>query len=334
MGGGLWRDKRKAAPKVGDITQQADAFRQQLKHDDIANELVADIRRYLEVEDAAHNEDRDTAHLHASEICKSDWCPRSSWYRITGVPADTKAKRGNVLIYREGHDIHDRHQGALWKAGRLSGEFKCLDCGLIWWATSPDSCPSCDCVHLKYWEVPIEDESIRLLGRGDGIVEGTAVGPVLLEVKSIGLGTIRIEVPGVYRDFETKEMSLYELWGAIKRPFPSHVRQIMLYMRALGLKHCIALYQNKWDQGLKAFHVRYLPNTIEPIITQCKTVVEALENGSVVRRPEWAEDEKTKACKECPYRRTCWKLGDDDGDVQDEVVSSGGGARRLFKGDG
>lgn len=330
MGRGLWGDKRAGAAQVSDISKQAAVFKQQIKDDSIGSELVADIRHQLEADDAQHNEGRDTEHLHASEVCKSEWCSRASWYRITGVPADRKEKRGNILIYREGHDIHDRIQGALWRLGRLTGEFKCLTCEHIWWDTSPEACPRCEARWLKYWEVPIEDKSIRLLGRGDGLVEGTRLGQVLLEVKSIGLGTVRIEVPGIYRDYSTGDMSLNELWMTIKRPFPAHVRQIMLYMRALGVHNCIAYYQNKWDQGQKAFHVRYLPKAIAPLIEQMEMVVDNLANDRVVRRPEWAHDETVKTCRECQYRVTCWRL--EDGDVDADVQEGGGGAvpLRLF----
>lgn len=313
MGRSLWGNERAGAKETSDTARKAESFRQESKSADIGNQLVADIRHYLTEEGKQRDFGRDTDHLHASEICKSGWCPRASWYTITKVEPDKKGRSINPLVAREGHDIHDTIQGAIWKAGRLTGLFGCREeaCGHVWWTTSPTICERCSSPFLRYLEVPVEDESIRLLGHGDGLVEGTDVGQALLEVKSVSAGTIRIEVPGLYRAFESGEMTLPQVWDAIKRPFPTHLRQINLYLRALGLRHCIVVYWCKWDQQLKGFHVRYQPHLIEDIVTGCQSVMMALDNDRVVRRPDWAEEDH-KTCKSCVYRSTCWRLDDED----------------------
>ena len=40
--------------------------------------LVGEMQRFISQLNAADNEERDTAHLHPSEMCKPDWCPRAA----------------------------------------------------------------------------------------------------------------------------------------------------------------------------------------------------------------------------------------------------------------
>lgn len=336
MGGRLWRDERKGPAKAGNPAQQAaaDWTKQHIKNDYV---ILDRLTRQLEVQDTEHNEERDTEHLHASAICKPGWCPRASWYQLTGQERDRKARRGNVNVYAEGHEIHARHQGAIARLGVLTGNWECLVCGHFWWGTSPAECPrgTCGSKLIDYREVPIEDEDIMLLGHGDGLIEHERRGQVLLEVKSIGLGSVRIEAPAIYERFASHEVDLNAMWNSIRRPFPTHVRQTMLYLRARKLREAVILYEAKWSQQLKEFVVRFRPETIEDIVDGAHQVKRALEEGTVVRRPEWAE-EKAKACKECEFRVTCWKLEDDDASEEVDEVDrddSDGGATpvRVWK---
>jgi hypothetical protein len=107
---------------------------------------------------------RDTEHLHPSEICKKDWCPRSSWYTIKGYERDDKPLSFQTLnIFAEGHAIHDKWQTWLTKAGVL-----------------------------EQVEVPIINEEHHLMGHADGIIND-AKGKAILEIKSVGIGTVRVE---------------------------------------------------------------------------------------------------------------------------------------------
>lgn len=319
MGGSLWRHVREGAEEAGDTAKQANAFRRQLKEDKL---VLPKLRKALVDLEADRQVERDTDHLHASEISKTDWCPRASYYTITGVEPEKQKRDGNVTVYAEGRDIHERVQTALWRLGDLSGNWHCKQCDDVWWARSPKYCQSCSSIFIEYYEVPIQDESIRLLGQGDGLVEETQKGTVLLEVKSIGLGSVRMEVPGIYRGYENKELDVIQLWEAIRRPFPSHIKQTMLYLRALrsiGVTTAVILYEYKVNQAQKEFVLRYQPKIIEPIVDQAKAVVQALADGTQVRRPEWAEDENTKTCKACVFRTTCWRL---NGNVQASAVKA------------
>ena len=49
----------------------------------------------------------------------------------------------------------------------------------------------------------------------------------------------------------------------IKRPFPQHLRQGMLYCHVTGIHAIVFLYEFKANQDFKAFTVRYQPTLIE-----------------------------------------------------------------------
>lgn len=258
---------------------------------------------------------RDTAHLHASEMCKREWCPRASWYTLRGVQRETSEKLPSsalINIYEEGNDVHARYQKALWADGSLQGVFRCLDCMHSWWDTSPLVCGACESVHLVYDEVPIADEEIMLLGHADGIVVVEGGRRVLLEIKTVGEGTYRLETPGLHARFQRGEITMQEMWKELTRPFPSHLKQGNLYCRALGIDTCVFIYESKAHQQQREFVVHYHPPIIADIVEKAKGVKHALETGTVVRRPEWADDEDHKVCKACPYRRTCWQLEEEN----------------------
>ena len=274
------------------------------------------------------NELRDTAHLHASEMCKSDWCPRASMYRMRGVEPDDPEKSISWFtanIYEEGHDIHDKYQRLMWDAGVLEGMFACILCGHHFYETSPHVCPQCFLANverpvedkiklgrrlLRYAEVPLVSDELMLIGHADGIAVLDR-GKAVVEIKSIGEGTLRMEVPGMYDRVESKEISLRELWAEIKRPFQSHLRQAYLYSYVLGIKRVIFIYEAKWSQAQKEFAVTFQPGVVDDMLEQARKVKQAMQTGRLVQRPDWAVDEQWRTCRKCPFRKTCWKVEDD-----------------------
>lgn len=236
--------------------------------------LLAPVERMLLEQN--QTSDRDTLHLHPSEICKKDWCPRSSWYRIKGYPEPPeKLTFQKLLVFAEGHNIHEKWQTWLTEAGVLDQA-----------------------------EVPIFNEEHRIMGHADGIVKdknGTAV----LEIKSVGIGTIRFEDYGLFAPYSRNEINLDQLWASIKHPFPSHVRQAQLYMYCLGIDEGIILYEWKATQEVREFSIKYQPELVEPILASCLSVVRALEDGAPPARPMWV-DKDHRVCKWCPFRAECW----------------------------
>lgn len=217
---------------------------------------------------------RDTLHLHPSEICKRDWCPRSSWYTIRGYERQDKPLSFQTLnIFAEGHAIHAKWQTWLTESGVLEKA-----------------------------EVPIYDEEHRIMGHADGIIND-AKGKAILEIKSVGAGTIRMEDFELFSNSSTPD----EMWKKVRKPFMTHLRQLNLYMYCLGIHEGVFIYEWKATQDVKEFSVKFQPELIEDILTSCRLVVRALESGIPPMRPAWIENSSNKACKSCPYSGVCWK---------------------------
>ena len=266
---------------------------------------------------AYRDKDRDTLHIHPSEMAKDKWCGRQTFYRISQIPPDSDKKAHfwrTANVFEEGHDIHEKYQGWLWEMGVLEGMWKCRVCDHRWWALSPAVCNHCGSVFIEYAEVPISLPDHLIIGHGDGIVTGFEdMGlpeRVLLEIKSIGLGSVRYEVPGLYRTWKDNNESIEALWGRIKRPFPAHVRQVHTYMHdlmnRLDITTVMYIYEFKATQDFKVFTAKYNPKIAEPLLDKALKVRRARDSGKVPERPEWATDPKVEQCQECPYRGRCW----------------------------
>ena len=274
--------------------------------------LVGAIQRHVVLMNEGRDVGRDTDHLHASEMCKSDWCPRQSLYRIRGTPEEGDQAPWWRLanIFEEGHFIHAKYQTWLWDMGVLEGMWGCRVCKHEWWAVSPGVCVRCFSSFIVYREIPLHSDELMLVGHADGIWNDAAESGArsLIEIKSIGLRSIEIEVPAFYKKYTDHEVDLVGLWKMIKRPFPQHVRQGMLYCRVTGIHEIVFLYEFKANQDFKAFTVRYQPNLIQSRIDSALSVKRVVASGGMVSRPTWAQDEDNATCKTCPYRKTCWHL--------------------------
>lgn len=248
---------------------------------------------------------RDKAHLHPSDICKRDWCPRSSMYNILGYEPETKKdfQFQTLNIFKTGHDIHSKWQGWLKDSGVLTQK-----------------------------EVPLYNEEHHIMGHADGVIKDTT-GEAVLEIKSVGSGTVRFENPELYYRYSSKEITHEELWTKIRQPFPSHLRQLNIYMFVLNIYDGIVLYEWKATQACKEFEVKFQRGLIEPILSACAMVKKALVDGRLIARPVWASSKDHTTCKQCPFKSECWKEGNyndsptsdwqpDNGRVLSEVLSS------------
>lgn len=222
---------------------------------------------------------RDTKHLHPSEICKRDWCPRSSWYTIKGYEGTDRSFSFQTLnIFAEGHSIHSKWQTWLQDAGIL-----------------------------EVAELPILDEEHRIMGHADGLINDKQ-GKAILEIKSVGAGTVRMEDFDLFQSASTPD----EMWKKIRKPFMSHLRQVNLYMHCTGVHEAVFIYEWKASQDVKEFSVKFQPELIEDILAGCRSVVRALDSGIPPMRPAWVDDSSHKTCKNCPYKNVCWKEDDND----------------------
>lgn len=293
--------------------------------------LLRDIQKYL-IDRIDQPSDRRQDILHPSEMAHSDWCPRQSNYRLACAKETNPQKaHSHVLenIFDEGHTIHHKWQQRLWDMGRLWGDWFCLSCGVRWADNAPVACPECGVGKslLRYDEVPLNGEDKWLIaGHEDGAINDLNA---LVEIKSIGQGTLRLEDPGLLRDHhkETVEgKKVYDLdgiWRDLKRPLPGHIRQTAIYLalcKEMGLPYdrVIFLYEYKSNQLVKEFNIKYNPRIAEPLLDKALDIKYALSKGTVVSRPpELTEESKT--CKGCPYQSLCWSKNEPPSDPSTEA---------------
>lgn len=252
--------------------------------------------------------------IHPSEMAKANWCPRATYYRLAGVVVAPEAAPFQLeRIFQYGTDSHVKWQTWMRETGGLYGEWGCLVCKRRWMGESPDGCvsgSSCpgDWSTVTYREVPLCDPSHLIEGKSDGQYRGR-----LVEIKTVGTGTIRIEAPAMVARYtypvartaevdgqkppEFKYLDLDALWRDLRRPFASHRRQgqIYLYLRQLqdpSVDRITYLYESKATQHVKEFTIGYDPAVVEPLLDACKDIVYGLSKG----RPPGCP---SRGCKEC-----------------------------------
>lgn len=249
--------------------------------------------------------------IHPSEMSHSDWCPKATYLRIKRIRDGgefVKEPFGfqSLNIFQHGHEMHRKWQTWLWEMGELWGLWKCHTgtCDWEWAAVSPEHCPNCLAPRhaLTYEEIPLSAED-------DLLIQGSADGGVprlraLLEFKTVGVGTLRVEAPDVLRAHTHKAVngaSLidYEgLWRSITRPFPAHQKQGQIYLylcNRMGLEfdRVIYIYESKFNQGTKEFVVKYRPSLIASVLHSAEEIHRALDDG-------WPPPQCPKGgCKHC-----------------------------------
>ena len=223
----------------------------------VKGRILPAIQTQVAINSKERNSTRDTEHLHPSELSKKDWCARSAWYKIKQYPAAEESLAFSRLnIFEEGHAIHAKWQKWIQQAGILGGTWECEACHERWEGVSPECCPVCSSDTFRYREVPVRNDAHRILGHADGEVVD-AEGRALIEIKSVGLGTVRWDHPTLFKAYSSGELTLDGLWKNIKKPFASHVRQGHVYMYCTGHDSIVFIYEWKPTQEVKEFTVNY-----------------------------------------------------------------------------
>lgn len=288
-------------------------------------------------------QDQERRHdlLHVSELAKSGWCPRAAYLRIssvrsggTHIEATPSFQLDN--IFEEGDRIHTKWQTWLWDMGLLWGLFRCYGCEEHWLGTSPDRCPKCSAGRgsLQYREVPMEDRPNLITGHADAEVR-TVGDAYLIEVKSVGMGTIRTEQPKMlakythtYEDENGTKRSYLDhdgLWRDLRQPFAAHRRQglLYLYLRKLATEQhgwppvdrIVFVYEYKPTQAVKEFSIVPDHEWVAEVLEDCKDIVYALDTGT------------TPSCKEGRHKLCKLCEGYEKAEHDAEKALTGNGAR-------
>ena len=238
--------------------------------------LIPHLERWLM---SQQPEPRDYTYLHPSDICKDNWCQRSAWFQLTGHPYVREVNQlSRHNMFQEGHLIHAKWQKYFHDMGVLYGNW-----------TDTDGKTRHSCLgepDWKYQEVSLEDRTIMMRGRSDGWIVGLG-DDCLIEIKSVGIGTLRFESPGLLTSVNS---DIDKAWNEIKSPFPSHLRQGQIYLELAhrmekageltrpAPKEIVFIYEYKANQSYKEFVVPYKPEVGDRFMRRAERVTEAVRN--------------------------------------------------------
>jgi hypothetical protein len=237
--------------------------------------VLGSVERY--VISKPQDQSRRTDVLHPSEMVKKDWCYRASYFQLQG--RNPIQKRTSSLrmesVFAEGHYIHAKWQKWFQEMGVLNGKWYCLECDEYFWGGS-----DCHDGPLQYNEVPLFYEPLRISGHADGWL--TSLGdPLMLEVKSIGIGTIRWEAPDLVREHKG---DMEAMWAEIKAPFMNHITQVQMYMKLAELlelpehpQEAVLIYENKANQEAREFVVPKSDFATAGLFDAAAMIMEALD---------------------------------------------------------
>ena len=242
--------------------------------------LLGDVERFILKKPLG---DRSTTVLHPSEIIKKDWCHRySSYLLMGGKPKTEKPSLRLQNIFDEGHSIHTKWQNRFFEMGVLYGKFQCKVCGFTDLYTSPTVCEKCGHNLFEYKEYTLKDKSLNIVGHTDGWIKGLG-NDCLIEIKSIGPGTFRMESPEMMMDADGDFM---KAWKSIRRPFRSHLLQGQVYLELVKRMHgdeapkeIVFLYELKADNDYKEFTVKANYEIVEKIFYYAEIVAKSAEDG-------------------------------------------------------
>jgi hypothetical protein len=156
----------------------------------------------------------------------------------------------------------------------------------------------------EYDEVTLDAKSELLIaGHADGAFDDSMV-----EIKSIGLGTVRMDAPDLLKQYQDGSMTdLTGLWKkGITKPLMSHMRQGDVYLHlahVLGLpfRQMVYLYEFKPNQMTKEFTIKYDPERSMRLIAKAEQVKYAVEHRI---SPPCIKGTSCNQCIVFPRRRT------------------------------
>ena len=221
---------------------------------------------------------RRTDVLHPSEMASGNWCHRASYFQLLGQAPQANRKMSMRLlsVFEEGHAIHAKWQRWFQQMNVLYGKWYCIECEEMFWGGS-----DCHDGPLEYREVPLFYEPLRISGHSDGWIVGLG-DPLMLEIKSVGVGTLRWEAPELLIEHDN---DIEKAWKALKAPFQKHITQVQIYMKLAELlgyenvpQEAVLVYECKSNQEAKEFVVHKSDFGITELFDAAKMICDAVRD--------------------------------------------------------
>jgi len=240
--------------------------------------------------------------IHPSDIIKPEWCALAQYHALRGNYVETREKPSLRLasIFAEGHTIHAKWQTWLQEMGVLYGYWQKGNKRV-----GPKLSSKVSSTHT-YAEFPLVSAKHKIGGHTDGWVKGLGA-DFLIEIKSIGAGTLRFEAPALLAQ---SDGDLDKAWRNIRAPFRTHQLQGQVYLHLCHLMveegllesapgEIVFIYELKSNQDYKEFTVKYNPEFTAEIFEKAMDVSWAVDNN----RPPVCSIDPVKGCIRCePYR--------------------------------
>jgi hypothetical protein len=240
--------------------------------------------------------------IHPSDIIKPEWCALAQYHALLGNYKEVREKTALRLasIFAEGHTIHAKWQTWLQEMGVLYGYWQKGNKRI-----GPKLSSKVSNAHT-YAEFPLVSSKHRMAGHTDGWVKGLG-DDFLIEIKSIGVGTLRFEAPALLAQADN---DLEKAWKNIKTPFRAHLLQGQVYLHLCHLmaeqgllpnapKEIVFIYELKANQDYKEFIVQYNPEFTQEIFDKALDVAWAVDNN----RPPVCSINAVKGCERCaPFK--------------------------------
>jgi hypothetical protein len=268
--------------------------------------LFGDVQKHVLLK-AAQPDGRRQDVLHPSEMVKSGWCHRAAYYKLTDPQPKGPTTFVRENVFREGHSTHAKWQKWLQEMGRLAGNWHCRNCGREFWDDgTPVQCRFCSAPAdaVDYAEVELNAPALTIGGSTDGYCPEDNS---LIEIKTLGIGSLRFEDPKFLAKFELEMdgrgtvYDLARLWRDFRRPLPQALRQGQLYLylarhfEDLMVDRITYIYEFKATQEVKAFTVLYSEEISEPVIEGAQIVTDAL----AAEKPPACNINQAAGCKNC-----------------------------------
>ena len=246
-------------------------------------------------------DERNMAVIHPSDIIKPEWCALAQYHALRGDYKEVREKPTLRLasIFAEGHTIHAKWQNWLREMGVLYGMWH-DETGKGWDIASHTYDTA------EYLEVPLFSKKHMISGHADGWVKGLGE-DFLIEIKSIGSGTVRMEAPAI---LQQANGDIEQAWKNIKTPFRAHQLQGQMYLHLCHLmveegeltsapKEIVFIYELKANQDYKEFVVSYNPEFVSDIFDKALDVAWAVNN----ERPPLCTLDPVNGCVRCaPFK--------------------------------
>lgn len=232
--------------------------------------------------------------VYPSEMARADWCPRATYFRMSGM-SEPPGRYSFTLenVFAEGNRIHTKWQNWLAETGKLWGDWYCGKCNTLV-GNSIKPVPHFQSSMLEerhehaweYREVTLRSTSLPVSGHSDGALTGH---DCLIEIKSVGLGTLKFEAPTIFENNTLKVNGkaindIAGMWRSIHRPLMAHVKQGNIYLwmaKEMGFPFdkIVFLYEFKANQQVREFTVYPSDDILQPMLDNVRAIKSALEEG-------------------------------------------------------